>query len=343
MSPGTLAILNVGTGDTKLSFNKKDKRETARAAKIVEDMLRRGYALLIQVGTRKGEPIFQRAKAFDPKRNEYIIAGGPDEAIDIGISGAKAKRPGRRPKAVPAKRARGVAVARTAGGCPPVARGDSFERVRGRVSGFAAKVGEWAGIPMPVDGEHLVIEPSYPFAKALTSPDEPVEDADVRNIFYVRRHRRRVVVWGERDGRVTKSWFPGVGSLDMEFRTMACSVAWGEEQERRAMATLRSLVQPHKYKSYKLTGQFIETSPRSGLTYMFRRLRPTVALDARSETIKVRCTLCMHPIGYYDGSWAGAMAPTDDVIAHLMLMRGDEPMFWRRCNQHLAEHPESGL
>jgi hypothetical protein len=22
------------------------------------------------------------------------------------------------------------------------------------------------------------------------------------------------------------------------------------------------------------------------------------------------------------------------VIAHLMLMRGDEPMFWRRANQH---------
>jgi hypothetical protein len=37
------------------------------------------------------------------------------------------------------------------------------------------------------------------------------------------------------------------------------------------------------------------------------------------------------------------MCPTDDVIAHLMLMRGDEAMFWRRCNQHAAHLPEAGL
>lgn len=40
---------------------------------------------------------------------------------------------------------------------------------------------------------------------------------------------------------------------------------------------------------------------------------------------------------------AGAMCPTDDVIAHLSLMRGDEKMFWRRCNQHPAYRPEAGL
>src|SRR3546814_10910453 len=36
------------------------------------------------------------------------------------------------------------------------------------------------------------------------------------------------------------------------------------------------------------------------------------------------CALCLHPIGYYENSWAGAMCPTDDVIAHLMLMRRSE-------------------
>ena len=43
------------------------------------------------------------------------------------------------------------------------------------------------------------------------------------------------------------------------------------------------------------------------------------------------------------GSWAGAMVPTDDVIAHLSLMRGDEHMFWKRCNQHPSWRPEAGL
>jgi hypothetical protein len=37
------------------------------------------------------------------------------------------------------------------------------------------------------------------------------------------------------------------------------------------------------------------------------------------------------------------MCPTDDVIAHLALMRGDEAMFWRRCNQHPPYRPEAGL
>jgi hypothetical protein len=57
----------------------------------------------------------------------------------------------------------------------------------------------------------------------------------------------------------------------------------------------------------------------------------------------VRCTLCLHPIGYYANSWAGAMCPTDDVIAHLMMMRADEPMFWRKANQHPPHRPEAGL
>lgn len=51
----------------------------------------------------------------------------------------------------------------------------------------------------------------------------------------------------------------------------------------------------------------------------------------------------MHPIAYYADSWAGAMCPTDDVIAHLMMMRGDEAMLWKRCNHHPAWHPGAGL
>jgi hypothetical protein len=51
----------------------------------------------------------------------------------------------------------------------------------------------------------------------------------------------------------------------------------------------------------------------------------------------------MHPIGYYRGTWAGAMAPTDDVIAHLMMMRADEHMYWRRAKQHPAWDPLCGV
>jgi hypothetical protein len=31
------------------------------------------------------------------------------------------------------------------------------------------------------------------------------------------------------------------------------------------------------------------------------------------------------------------------VIAHLLLMRADEKMLWRRANQHPIDRPECGL
>ena len=39
-------------------------------------------------------------------------------------------------------------------------------------------------------------------------------------------------------------------------------------------------------------------------------------------------------IGYYGNTWAGVMCPTDEVIAHLLMMRGSEEKFWANANQH---------
>lgn len=125
---GEVGILNVGAGDTKLSFDKRNPKERERAAKIVADMLKQGYALLVQVGKKNGEPIYQRAKRFDPKTCEYIVAGGPDEDVQIGKEdhGTRSKAETNdktsagatrgRLKRVPAESTRSVAVARTAGG-----------------------------------------------------------------------------------------------------------------------------------------------------------------------------------------------------------------------------------
>jgi hypothetical protein len=71
---GELSILNVGYGDTKLTFDNKNPAETIRAARIVKDMLHRGYALLVEVDQPDGTKAFQRALDFDPARNEYIVA-----------------------------------------------------------------------------------------------------------------------------------------------------------------------------------------------------------------------------------------------------------------------------
>lgn len=75
MSYGSVGILNVGAGDTKLSFDPTNPAEVIRAGRIVKDMLRRGYALLVATGKdADGRSVYRRATDFDEKTAEYIIA-----------------------------------------------------------------------------------------------------------------------------------------------------------------------------------------------------------------------------------------------------------------------------
>lgn len=120
---GELAILNVASGDTKLTFDPSKPEEVKRASAVVQDMLQRGFALLIQVGEDDGEPLYRRAKGFDPATAEYIVVGAPEVPATLNVepSNEQSKSParrGRKPKAVrvPASSAKAVAVARTAGG-----------------------------------------------------------------------------------------------------------------------------------------------------------------------------------------------------------------------------------
>ena len=71
---GQIGILNVGAGDTKLSFDKNNPAERIRSARIVTDMLRRGYALLIEVTDKKGQTSYTRVHEFRESTCEYIIA-----------------------------------------------------------------------------------------------------------------------------------------------------------------------------------------------------------------------------------------------------------------------------
>jgi hypothetical protein len=77
MNEGQVGILNVGAGDTKLSFDPNNYAERIRAARIVKDMLRRGYALLIAIPQKEGDTgpqRYARAIEFDENTCEYIIA-----------------------------------------------------------------------------------------------------------------------------------------------------------------------------------------------------------------------------------------------------------------------------
>lgn len=223
---------------------------------------------------------------------------------------------------------------------------------RNSIRDLAQSRGEWAGIPMPMDSHDLVIEPTYPRAEALMAvkrvltgePGDDISDVKMRNRFWSQRYRCWAFIY-ERDGKVTYGLMPKGNAADRLIHTLGASDAWGIEQEKNAVDTLGTLLRHRQFKQYLLTGMFMERSKRSGVHYLFRRLRPTLAITERGKgsRLKVLCALCLHPIGYYADTWAGSMTPTDDVIAHLMLMRGDEHMFWRRANQHPAWDPNAGI
>lgn len=131
MSAAALRILNVGDGDTKITFDKASEADKIRAARIITDMLKRGYALLVEVEPGP-PPKFQRVRAFDEEKFEYIIAdldtaAPPPTGADDGQSGApeesdKRTPTGRRPyntakrRRLAAATTNAIAVGKTAGG-----------------------------------------------------------------------------------------------------------------------------------------------------------------------------------------------------------------------------------
>ena len=230
---------------------------------------------------------------------------------------------------------------------------DNYSECRDIVGRIAEYGKEWAGMPIPVTGEKLIIADGYPFKKQYETlgfaPKESeliyIEREDeTHTTFWSDRHHSYIVVFRNKEGRVVH-WgqVPPINRLNLALTTMGCSVAWSIESEARALRTLAELVTYVAFKYYLLTGTFLESSKRSGIFYVFRKLRPTVAMTGATGDMRILCSLCLHPIGYYQDSHAGALCPTDDVISHLMLMRADEHYFWRKANQHHPIHPEAAI
>ena len=108
---GTLSVLNVAKGDFEIRFDGAQPAEVEKAGKIVNDLLRRGYAIFIHEGETT-----KKVLSFDPAQCCYIV---PD--LDSILSEAPAKGKGKAKaakatKAVPAAQAEAVAVAPVAGG-----------------------------------------------------------------------------------------------------------------------------------------------------------------------------------------------------------------------------------
>lgn len=102
---GLLEILNVGTGDTKIQFDKENPDDVAKARKIITDMLKRGYALFVEID---GE--HHRVRRFKPDTCEYIVQFPDAEPAK------KDRRRGYKNKVVSLHQAKTVAIGRSAGG-----------------------------------------------------------------------------------------------------------------------------------------------------------------------------------------------------------------------------------
>lgn len=239
---------------------------------------------------------------------------------------------------------------------PEELKGLTFDQAKQILATAAKMKGEWAGIPCALDDMRLTLEPRYPYPDiAKTDASEAAEKMEA---FYEELEKKRgtkivnqwfdgrrvISVVQDKNGRARHLKSPAYGgrSVDLQINTIGAARAWDVDAEFIALVRLRQLLKEWSWSSYVMTGSFLETSSRSNVMYMFRRCRPTLAFAHDGEKVKILAALCLHPIGYYHDSFAGVLVPTDDVIAHLLLMRADEKKFWAKANQHHLWEPEAG-
>ena len=219
---------------------------------------------------------------------------------------------------------------------------------------------DWSGLPIPVPGLSLVLEPRYKH-KCLENfrwqecydengvrqevHDEPLQGpTQFRwiNSWWNAKYQVNITVLRDPDGRARFTFSP-VDRLSFTIRTLEAAAAWPFEAEQKALQKLATMIPRDVFELYCLTGHFPELSKRSQVTYLFRKGKPTIAIRQDEEGGYPLCALCLHPIGYYGETWAGVMCPTDEVIAHLLMMRGSEEKYWANANQHPVDHPAAGV
>ncbi len=248
-----------------------------------------------------------------------------------------------------------------------------WDRVVAALGVAAESRGEHAGYPVPTEDFALVVEPSHPFYRGLngmTATNKSDEEiaaekkaeldklnaalgVDLEQIQEVNRWwswQKNAMVHLWYDKKNNRRWYtfsdPNTSPQRMVFHlnTTAASRVWRLDTEMRAMSRLSTILRPYSYRMYLLTHSFLEQSRRSGVFYYFRRGLPTVALGKQPDGgMEILCTLCLHPLGHYQDTFAGCMCPTDDIIAHLTMMRADEHLYWRKANQHPVWDIRSGL
>lgn len=226
-----------------------------------------------------------------------------------------------------------------------------------RFAEIAESLGYDMGVPMPdLDtGHQFVTARNTPLGFTLqymtgrTEHASELEQAGmrVRNSWDVVGDRSIAIVEGP-DGMI--GWLPDYHAGRRLRKTIGGQITRAllpnltAEAELKAMDCLKEKISHPQWTSYVLNGSFPERSARSDVHYIFRKGLPTLVLSYHEAAGgRVIAALCLHPFGYYAGTHVGAMTPTDEVIAHLLTMRGDEHKFWAKSGQWSAIDPRSGI
>lgn len=80
-----LDVLNTGSGHLRLTFNPGEPAEVEKAKATIELLLRRGFALFIQEGTKT-----RRVRGFDAERGSYYVDEVPEEPEEAHQAKAEA-------------------------------------------------------------------------------------------------------------------------------------------------------------------------------------------------------------------------------------------------------------
>jgi len=138
---------------------------------------------------------------------------------------------------------------------------------------------DWSGIPVPVPGFDLVLEPRYKHQglsefcwKECSDEDgvcQPIEQEPpsqpsvfrMVNSWWNAKYQVNIIVVKDKQGRA-RFTVRFEDRLAFAIRTLDAAVAWPVEAEQKALKKLSSLIPPEQFDLYVLTGHFPEMSRR---------------------------------------------------------------------------------
>lgn len=377
-----IQILNSFKGDDIKDISTDTDEGRAQAAKLLAELLKSGSAVFLEREI-DGETKTYRVTGYDPATDRLNIQI-PTEDIyrdsmkdpvigDAPIKLSTGKRRNRNIQAaIPSDSGRTVSVAPVSGGLDEVVEEPprpelTWEAIRYGISKLCEDRGWHHGCPLPSatsEGHSLIVARGAPLHDRQPdgmpmnfnmTPQEFVcsnKDVDEDAIRLVNRWTpapTRVEIFSDSKGIWKVRWPVAYERMRFELDSMfirAGAVDW--QTEMVAMRSLQEKITDGQFGSYMLSGAFPEKSLRSGVTYILRKGKPTIALTEKPlPTGKTQrrflAALCLHGLAYYTDTWCGSQAPSDDVITHLMLIRTDEHAFWKKSGQHPITDPRAAI